>query len=90
MELQCNLNRKQAFTILNQVEKKYVDLTSDYLKVIFSLTDDYLISKDYNCQERDAYCARIGKTCICQCFFGYNITNGHCLSGKIFISEFGR
>ena len=71
--------------------KKYVDLTSDYLYLIFYLTDEYLISKDYNCQERDAYCSRIGNTCICQCLSGYNIINDHCLLGKIFITkEFGR
>lgn len=55
------------------------------------LTDEYLISKVYNCQERDAYCSRIGNTCICQCFSGYNIINDHCLLGKIFITkEIGR
>nr|XP_022296125.1 tenascin-like isoform X2 [Crassostrea virginica] len=47
--------------------------------------DEYLISKDYNCREHDSYCARIGKTCICQCFFGYSITNGHCLRANVHV-----
>nr|XP_022297502.1 protein draper-like [Crassostrea virginica] len=45
--------------------------------------DEYLISKVYNCQERDAYCSRIGNTCICQCFSGYNIINDHCLLANV-------
>ena len=46
------------------------------------LTDEYQAKNEQNCQERDAYCARIGYTCICQCLPGYIMVNGHCLLGN--------
>lgn len=52
------------------------------------LTDEYQAKNEQNCQERDAYCARIGYTCICQCLSGYIMVNGHCLLGnRIFIKD---
>ena len=95
MELHCNLNLKETFTISNEIKgnilKKICGFDIRLSIYDIYLTDEYLISKDYNCQERDAYCSRIGNTCICQCLSGYNIINDHCLLGKIFITkEFGR
>lgn len=41
------------------------------------------MKKKQNCQERAAYCANLEHSCICQCFSGYIMVNGHCLLGNI-------
>ena len=41
------------------------------------------MKKKQNCQERDAYCANLGNSCICQCLSGYIMVNGHCMLGNI-------
>ena len=46
-------------------------------------TDEYHVEDKNTCQERGAYCAYIGNTCICQCSSGYIVVNGHCLLGNI-------
>ncbi|XP_078339757.1 uncharacterized protein LOC144627247 [Crassostrea virginica] len=47
--------------------------------------DDYHVEDKNTCQERGAYCAYIGKTCICPCPSGYIMVNGHCLLANVHV-----
>ncbi|XP_078339462.1 uncharacterized protein LOC111105872 [Crassostrea virginica] len=61
--------------------------TANHLRINCSSwkNDEYQAKNEQNCQERDAYCARIGYTCICQCLPGYIMVNGHCLLANVHV-----
>nr|XP_022296387.1 protein draper-like isoform X2 [Crassostrea virginica] len=49
--------------------------------------DVFLVGNEHTCQERDADCAHIGKTCICHCLSGYILVSGRCLLANVHVGD---